>query len=416
MSAEFIQGEVVGLPKRGITEETCRKFGYMVGQNRSGRNVQVASYRGEDGSVVAQHTRDAEKNFAWIGDAKQAGLFGQHLAKGTGRRIVVTEGEIDCLSVSQAFGNTWDVVSIPNGAQQARKAIAKALEFLEGYDQVVLWFDSDEPGREATAECSGMFTPGKCAVAVTGRKDANEVLMKDGAKAVSVAVYNAKAHRPDGIVTLDEIEERVLATPETGRSYPFDGLTKATFGRRLGDVIGLGAGTGIGKTDLFTQMIKHDVIDLSLTVGVLYLEQGVGETGKRIAGKMAGKRFHVPDGAWTQEELVATWGQLKDTGRLHLYDAFGVQDWHIIRAKIRYLVTALGCTHIYLDHLTALAAAEDDERKALERIMAEAAGMASELQFVFHYVSHLATPEGKPHEEGGRVMIRHFKGSRALGL
>ena len=31
-------------------------------------------------------------------------------------------------------------------------------------------------------------------------------------------------------------------------------------------------------------------------------------------------------------------------------------------------------------------------------------------------VSHLATPMGKPHEEGGRVSIRHFKGSRAIGF
>jgi twinkle protein len=70
----------------------------------------------------------------------------------------------------------------------------------------------------------------------------------------------------------------------------------------------------------------------------------------------------------------------------------------------------------YLDHLTALAAAEDDERTALERITSEMAMLAKELQIVIHFVSHLATPEGKPHEEGGRVMIRHFKGSRAIGF
>jgi twinkle protein len=29
-------------------------------------------------------------------------------------------------------------------------------------------------------------------------------------------------------------------------------------------------------------------------------------------------------------------------------------------------------------------------------------------------VSHLSTPEGKPHEEGGRIMGKHFKGSRAI--
>jgi twinkle protein len=70
----------------------------------------------------------------------------------------------------------------------------------------------------------------------------------------------------------------------------------------------------------------------------------------------------------------------------------------------------------YLDHLTALAAAEDDERTALERIMAEMASLAKELRVIIHFISHLSRPEGKPHEEGGRVMIRHFKGSRAIGF
>ena len=71
--------------------------------------------------------------------------------------------------------------------------------------------------------------------------------------------------------------------------------------------------------------------------------------------------------------------------------------------------------HIVLDHLTALAAQEDDERRALESLMAEMASLTQELKFTMYFVSHLATPEGKPHEEGGRVMIRHFKGSRAIG-
>ena len=46
----------------------------------------------------------------------------------------------------------------------------------------------------------------------------------------------------------------------------------------------------------------------------------------------------------------------------------------------------------------------------------EIAGYEKELGIIIHLVSHLATPDGKPHEEGGRVMIRHFKGSRAIGF
>jgi twinkle protein len=90
--------------------------------------------------------------------------------------------------------------------------------------------------------------------------------------------------------------------------------------------------------------------------------------------------------------------------------------WEPIKGLIRFLVRSYGCQHIWLDHLTALAAAEEDERKALDRILAEMASLAKELNFVFHAVSHLATPEGKPHEEGGRVMIRHFRGSRSIGF
>jgi twinkle protein len=72
--------------------------------------------------------------------------------------------------------------------------------------------------------------------------------------------------------------------------------------------------------------------------------------------------------------------------------------------------------HFFLDHLTALAAAEEDERKALEKITAEIASFAQAYNVCMYVISHLATPEGKPHEEGGRVMIRHFKGSRAIGF
>jgi twinkle protein len=158
------------------------------------------------------------------------------------------------------------------------------------------------------------------------------------------------------------------------------------------------------------------VLELGIPTGLLLLEQDVGETGKRLAAKAAGRRFHVPDGSWTQEELEAAYARLEGSGKVFLYDNFGVMAWEPIKGLIRFMVRSYGCQHIWLDHLTALAAAEDDERKALDRILAEMASLAKELQFVFHFVSHLATPEGKPHEEGGRVMIKHFRGSRAIGF
>jgi twinkle protein len=72
--------------------------------------------------------------------------------------------------------------------------------------------------------------------------------------------------------------------------------------------------------------------------------------------------------------------------------------------------------YVFLDHLTALAAAEEDERVALERIMADMGSLVKRLDIALILVSHLATPEHGSHEEGARVTIRQFKGSRAIGF
>lgn len=413
--AGFLKGDYEDLSSRSLDAATCKKFGYTVARDRSGAVVQVATYRDALNKIVAQKVRGRNKAFTIIGDGKNLPLWGQNLWPSNGRRVVVTEGEIDALSVAQATGMTWPVVSLPTGAPNAVKALQAQLEWLEGYEDVVLCFDMDTAGQKAAVECAPMFTPGKCRIAALPMKDANEMLVAKQVKELSNALWNARTYRPDGIVTLDEIESRVLSTPEIGRPYPWAGPTKATFGRRLGEVIGLGAGSGIGKTDAFTQIIAHDVMTLGVTCGVLYLEQSVGETGRRIAGKIGGKPFHIP-GVGTPEELRAAWNALKATGKLHLYDNWGAMDWDTIKSKIRYMATSLGCEHIFLDHLTALAAAEDDEKKALEKIMAELAGLAQSLNIIIHYVSHLATPEGRSHEEGGRVMSKHFKGSRAIAF
>lgn len=415
MDAQFIQGEVRAIPSRGLTEDTCRKYGYWVGQDRGGRTVQIANYRDAEGEVVAQKIRDASKNFSVVGNGRDMPLFGQHLWPTTGKRLVITEGEIDCLSVAQAFNLSWPVVSLPNGAQSAKKAIARALEWICGYEEVCLGFDDDEAGRAAAAECAPLFPPGKCKVITWGLKDASELLQKGRVKDIATAVYQAREYRPDGIVTLGDIRSRVLSPPEMGRPYAIESLNRYTYGRRIGDVIGFGAGTGIGKTDLLTQMIEFDVNSLGIKTGVIFLEQDVGETGKRVAGKAAGKRFHVPDGSWTQEELEETFSRLEATGRLHLYDSWGTTRWAVIREKVRYMIHSLGVEHIYFDHMTATIAGSTDERKELDEIMGEVAGLAKG-KCVFHYVSHLATPEGKPHEAGGKVEAAHFRGSRSLAF
>ena len=63
-------GEAQALPKRGITDETCRKFGYTIGEHH-GEPVQIATYRDATGAPVAQKLRFKDKQFKFIGDTKK---------------------------------------------------------------------------------------------------------------------------------------------------------------------------------------------------------------------------------------------------------------------------------------------------------------------------------------------------------
>lgn len=409
-------GEARALKKRDIRQTTCEKFRYTV-HNEDGKVYQVAPYFDQDGRFCAQHLRTPKKDFFWTGDKSDCQLFGQQLWREGGKRLVITEGEIDCMTVSQLQKNKWPVVSLPNGAQSAVKDIKRNLTWVESYEEVVLMFDMDEPGQEAARNVAMLLSPGKTKIASLPLKDANEMLLaKRGAEVVS-ALWEAKPYRPDGIVTLNDLVAEGFPEPEPGKPWPWDELTKLTYGRRSGEVYALGAGTGVGKTDVFLEIAEHTVTVLKERVGLIYLEQPVKETSLRLAGKRAKKRFHIPDAGWTLDELNNAFKQLTADEYVHLFKHFGVMDWPTIKAQIRFMVVSSGVKHIFLDHLTALATGGDrDEKTELEHIMAELAALAQELDFTLYFISHLATPDGKPHEEGGRVMVRHFKGSRSIGF
>lgn len=421
--AAIESGEVRALTSRKITQATCRHWDYLTRTTGSGHHQHLAIYRDKNGSPQAIKVRDLgsdgkDKEFFWIGPKKDM-LFGQWLWGQGGKMVVVTEGEIDALSVSQLFGNKWPVVSVSDGAAGGPKAIANSLEWLNSYEKVILAFDMDEPGRLAATECAKLLQPGKAFIAHLSGKDANAMLVDGQGEAVTRSIWNAKAWRPDGIVNAKDLIEEARKAPVYGQPWPWEFLTEWTFGRRYGEVYSFGAGTGVGKSDFLNTVVAHTVHECKEKFAAFNYESAPVVSLKAIAGKIMRRRFHIPHptGEWSQEELDEGFRKVEqDCADLFLNDSFGVIDWESVKERARYLARAEGVRHVLVDPLTALAAVADDERKALEKMMAEAAGLAQELQICLYLVSHLATPEGASHEEGGRVMIKHFKGSRAIGF
>ncbi len=416
-----IYTEISSIPNRGLSEETCRFWNYGTGEFND-KPCHIANYRDpKTGQLVGQKLRFAGKDFTIVkGHGTKLPLYGMHLWKNDRRSLIVTEGELDALSASQAQQNKYPVVSIPQGAQGALNAFKENYDWLCEFDKVVIMFDNDEHGRKAAEACAEILPAGKAYIADLDEfKDANEALVAGKPGAITSAFWNAKPYQPDGIFTLSDIREEVMRPVEWGRPWFLPKMTTLTYGRRDGEVYYFGAGTGVGKTDFFTQQIAYDVLQLNIKTACIYLEQPPSETGKRIAGKTVGRLFHIPpdasDNNWTEEELTEAFDTLEATGNLYLGGNFAAASWEQIKTRIRYMAHCLGVKHVYLDHLTALAD-PNRERESLEIITKELALLAQELEIIIHVISHLATPDGKPHEEGGRVMLRHFKGSRAIGF
>lgn len=402
------------LPSRRITEETARKFGYGVTTYR-GKPAQVAPYYDADGTPVAQKVRGPDKAFSVVGDLKAALPFGAHVWPKTGKMVVVTEGEVDALSMSQVQGNKYPVVSLINGATSAKKFFAQHRDYFLGFEKVVLMLDNDEPGKDA-AKAGAEVLGSRAHIATLPLKDANDMLVAGRVEELVTAMWRAEPYRPEGIVDMASVKDAVLTQTPQGISTGFSGLDRITYGLRTGELWGIGAGAGAGKTDFLTQLIAHLVTTHKVKVGAFFLESTPAELTRRFAGKLAGKPFHVPDAGWTPEDLTGALDKIPaDT--VFLYDSFGVNEWAPVQAKIEYLYHAYGVQFFVLDHLTAFAANDPaNERQVLEEVMGAMGSLVKRIPITIICVSHLATPEGKPHEEGGQVSLRHLKGARALGF
>lgn len=405
--------EIRGLRARQITDATCQHFGYGFGKYK-GKDVHVAPYYDRAGNLIAQHLRTKDKEFPWLGTPKEAMPFGFHASSKSGKMLVLTEGEIDALSFSQVQGNKWPVWSIGSGAgPQIKKYIADRRDLFTQFEKVVLMFDNDQPGRDA-AQAAAEVLGTRAHIAELPLKDASDMLVAGRVEELITAMWRAAPYRPDGIVVLEDIIEELRKGIERGKDFALPSLTNLLFGRRDGEVWVVGAGTGAGKTDFLVQEMAHAVTAYNEPVGLFFLEATPKEIALRLAGKIMGKTFHVPDGSWSQDELEAAIQTLATSGKVFLYDSYGITDWEIVKERIRFLHHAHGVKYFVVDNLTSFATAADDERRMLELVMAESAGLAQEMQAFMWIVSHLATPEGKPHESGGQIHLRHLKGSRGI--
>ena len=411
--------EEVSLTKRCISKDTCSKFKYFSTVYK-GKPCQVACYYDDSGNLVGQKLRFPDKSFAVLGSISNR-LYGSQLWA-SGKKIVITEGEIDCLTVSQLQGNKWPVVSIPNGAQGAKKAIEANLEYLENFEEVILMFDMDDPGRKASEECAKILPAGKAYIANLPCKDPNECLSEGKGPEVLQAVWNAKPYRPDGIVSGTDLYEKCVTDIDDLKDsveYPWVALQNKTKGVRHGELYVFTSGSGMGKSTILRELEYYFGVQRGELCGIVALEESTRKTGMELMSIHLHRRLILNPECADEDERSRAFAETIGNGNFFLYDHFGSLDSGNLLSKLRYMIVSLGCKRIFLDHISIVVSgmdADEDggERKAIDKLMTNLRSLVEETGATMFVVSHLKRPEKKGHEEGAQVSLSQLRGSGAI--
>lgn len=414
VNSSLLVGDYVELRSRRIPEDVCRKYGYMIA-DYNGQKVHVATYKDSKGRPVAQKIRTADKQFSVVGDAAAMGLFGQHLFS-SNKRVIVTEGEIDCMAVASV--TRFACVSVPHGAQSAKKHLLKAMDWLSGFDEICIMFDQDEPGQAAAQACAEALPIGKVKIAVLPFKDASECLIQGKADALIGAIFNAQEFRPDGIVSMADLRDTVSqADADSPMKYPYPRLNEMLKGIRQG-LITVCAGSGVGKSTLIREF-AYGLHQSGFTVGMLMLEESTKRTAQGLVGLHMNKNITIDAQAATAEEITKGFDSLLSSGPVYLFDHFGSADLETICNRIRYMKHGLSCDVVFLDHVSIMissyAGKETNERVLIDHIMHTLRVLCSELDLAIILVSHLRRPSGeRGHEGGEKVSLSQLRGSHSL--
>jgi len=410
--SNFVEGDIQPINSRSLTTESCSRYDYRRGL-KNGKGCHIATYRDRDGKPVGQKIRYADKSFEIIGKVNT--LYGWHMFT-KGKYICVTEGEIDCLSVSEVFDNKYPVVSIPNGATSAPSVFKKHLDYFENFENVIIMFDMDEQGIQAAKTCASILSVGKAKIARLSAKDPNDLLKAGKANEVAEAFWNAEVYRPDGIVMGTDMWEAVSSTQIVDSApYPYDGLNKITRGLRVGEIVTFCAGSGIGKSSVCRE-IAYSLLKGGEKVGYIALEESIKRTALGLMGIHANKPLHLMDELPPEEELKEAYEVTIGSGNYATYDHWGSIESDNLINRIRYMNKALGCKWIFLDHVSIVVSGQDgDERKMLDILMTKLRSLVEETQVGMLLVSHLKRPEGRGFEEGREISLGHLRGSAGLG-
>jgi len=228
------------MPQTGKQENTI-KFNYFMGNK-----------------LVNVKYRDGAKNFKLYKGAEK--IFYNINSIVNHQTCVIVEGEIDALSLHEA--GIRNVVSVPNGATLNHNNLDyldNCIDYFEDKEKIILAVDADEPGTMLKQEFIRRLGAENCyLVDFNDCKDANDYLVKYGAKELRSIINSAQQVPLENVTTLKNVENDLKDFVKHGFKPGFQvGLENFDdiFSTYTGQFITVTGIPSSGKSDFVDQMV-----------------------------------------------------------------------------------------------------------------------------------------------------------------
>lgn len=254
---------VLFMKSRGISEKVCREYEITV--SKTDKQRIIFPFKDESGELrfIKYRNTDPERlkkaSKEWCEPNCMPILFGMNHCQDY-ERLVITEGQIDSLSVTEA--GVPNAVSVPTG-KNGFTWVPHCWDFVKKFKEIVVFGDCENGEITLSAELSKRFKNVKVVRTedYLGCKDANEILLTHGADAIRTAVENATSGTISHIKDMADVEAldiESLPAISTGTG-PLDELLSGGF--HYGDFVILTGRRGDGKSTMASQFTVEALAD-----------------------------------------------------------------------------------------------------------------------------------------------------------
>ncbi|MAF43026.1 MAG: bifunctional DNA primase/helicase [Parcubacteria group bacterium] len=378
--------------ERNITENTLKA--YKIGVN--GNKVFFPYLRNDE--LIMYKTRKIREKEMFVSKDSEPILFGWQSISEDAREIIITEGEIDCMSY---YDQGLPAVSVPIGGGGGNKQRWIEYEFdnLERFNKIFLSMDSDSEGQKALKEISARLGKHRCYSIDLPEKDANECHMKG----IQLKQYVDEATLISPVKKLYSFMDAAMR-----RIYPEDGddlgmglpWKENTIRFRPGEGTVWGGINGHGKSLLLGNLLIHGATE-GYKSCIASMEMKPEITLERILKQTCGVDYPTSE--------MAEKSKLRFEEYFYVFDVLGTAKVDDIFSSFIIARTVYGCTQFVVDSLAKCGIAETDmdhQKLFVERL----SDFTREYDCHVHLICHIR----KPPDESIIPDKMDIKGSGAL--